>query len=147
MDSPQAPTPLMAKISSKKGGKSFLLMLPNYSGFYQALWSTTIFAQRFSFLTVCFSSLSSWGAPIMVGTKGKILGGKYTSDILSSLPLWLIFHGNLDFYGERVRSKKRKKEKKVTRLSFITQFKIEFLLVYGSLPKNFCSTWWILSVK
>ena len=40
-------------------------------GFIQALLSTAVFSQRFSFFMVCLSLLSPWGAS-MVSMKGKI---------------------------------------------------------------------------
>ena len=39
--------------------------------FIQALLSAALCAQRFSFLTVFFSSVAPWGSP-MVDTKGKM---------------------------------------------------------------------------
>ena len=72
--------------------------LPVVSGFYPSTFVYSRFCSKIQFLYRLLSSLSLWGAPIMVGTKEKVLGLQIARNVFLKLFLYSFFL-TLSFLG------------------------------------------------
>ena len=149
---------------------TFLLSSSCVQAFIQALLSTAIFLQRFSFFTTCLAQqlcgVAPWQTP-----KGKFfkfgssdcwkmhfLGiflefqssmGSFEEKLTAKIHVTFLY---MPFYSIQMKSKKNRRielkifqgcfknkneQKHMKKLSFITQFKIKFLLPFTGLRKVF----------
>ena len=126
---------------------SFIFALFYYAGVYPRTFVYSRFSPKIQFLQCLLSSVARWRCP-MVDIEGKMFEIQVCGLLKNAF--FLDFSGNLEFIhtyiqvsfmrvfnylNQRVRRIGEQNGKSLKRFSFITQFKIEFLLPFNGVEK------------